>query len=77
MVPDILPLTPVCTCALDILGIVNPEIIVLEIKYFGAGGVTMTGGVTTEGGVIIGGSVNLLQEKIKNVPKKMATLFIN
>ena len=77
MVPDILPLTPVCTCAFDMSGMVKPDIIVLEITYFGAGGVTTTGGVTTFGGVIIVGSVDFVQEKTKNVPKTMTILFIN
>jgi hypothetical protein len=59
------------------LGMVNPDIILLEITYFGAGGVTTTGGVTTFGGVINGGSVDFVQEKTKKVPNKTTTLFIN
>jgi hypothetical protein len=56
---------------------VNPDITVLEIKYFGAGGVTTTGGITIEGGEIMLGSVDFVQEKTKNIPKTMTILFIN
>jgi hypothetical protein len=56
---------------------VNPDIIVLEITYFGGGGVTTTGGMTIEGGEIMLGSVDFVQEKTKNVPKTMTILFIN
>ena len=77
MVPDILPLTPICTCAFDMLGMVNPDIILLEITYFGAGGDTTTGGMTIEGGEIMLGSVDFVQEKTKKVPKTRTILFIN
>jgi hypothetical protein len=59
------------------LGMVNPDIILLEITYFGAGGVTTTGGMILEGGEIMLGSVDFVQEKTKNVPNKMTILFIN